>query len=244
MNSIYMLVEGGQTEPILYRAWMPALLSESVILKTPEESETRFGVYIVSGYGYPSILSRIDAALEDLIQFRGFSRLLVCLDCEERTVEEVQTEVMSRLNLSQCPVAVNVIVANCAIESWLLGNRRFVKRAPTHEPLLTFMREFNVTENDPELLPNLRPLLDNTRAQFHKRYLRAAFSEHGLSYSERRPGQAATPDYLRALIARARDNLMPPHLQTFFDLLTAIHQHQESSLAQDPEQDQGLLPYR
>lgn len=225
MNSIYMLVEGEKTEPKLYEAWMPLLLPGCSILRVPEEAEAACGVYILAGYGYPSLLNRIQYALEDVRQFRGFGRLLICLDSEERTVEEVKSEVESSIEKPFCPIPFDIIVANCAIESWLLGNRRFVKRQPSTEPLTSFMRDFDVTAHDPELLPNLRPLEFTTRAQCHKRYLKAVYQERGLTYSERNPGPAQQYYYLEELIARANASSSPKHLHTFRCLLDVVENH-------------------
>lgn len=225
MNSIYLLVEGGRTEPILYSSWLPHLLPGFVQLLRPEDSANAEGFYIVAGYGYPSILNRIEAALDDVSAFPGFSRLVVALDCEDRSAEEVEAEVRALVPSTPTTTEVDVVVANCAIESWLLGNRKFVKRSPATEPLISYRRGFDVTRNDPELMPNLLPMRFNTRAQFHKEYLKAAFREHGLTYSEARPGPATSAGYLQEIIARANDGSIPQHLSSFSGLLYVLQAH-------------------
>lgn len=219
------MVEGGRTEPILFSAWLPHLLPGFVELARPEDSASCEGFYIVGGFGYPSIFSRIEAALEDLSIFPSFSRLVVSLDCEERSVGEVEAEVYAFVRDTRTAAKVDVVVANCAIESWLLGNRKFVKRTPVTEPLISYRREFDVTKDDPEQMPNLRPDRFNTRAQFHKAYLKAAFRERGLAYSEARPSSAKSESYLSELVARANDGSIPRHLATFGGLLRVLQTH-------------------
>lgn len=222
MNSLYLLVEGGETEPALYSAWLPQLLTGSTRLARPEDAQTAYGFYILAGFGYPSLLRRLEDAIADISTFRGFGYLIVTLDCEDRSIDETAREVVDAIKQHNCPVLTEIIVAQCCIESWLLGNRKFVKRNPATDALQAFRNEYDVTQLDPELMPNARASRYNTRAQYHKAYLRAAYTEHGLKFAESKPGPALEPYYLQALIERAAMERTPKHLRTFAAMIATF----------------------
>lgn len=121
-------------------------------------------------------------------------------------------------------VPADVVVANCCIESWLLGNRKFIKRNPAGDALQSFRREYDVTQLDPEIMPNGRPARYNTRAQYHKAYLRAAYMEHNLKLTESKPGPALEPYYLQALLDRASAEDVPKQMRTFAAMVATFSQ--------------------
>lgn len=128
--SLYVVVEGRRTEARLYRAWLPVLFPG--IEQVPRiEDATTHSFYLIAGEGYPSYLRRIESAVGDLGQEGSrFTHLLVCVDAEERGHDERLTEIEEVIRAAGCPVAFTVIVADCCIETWLLGNRKFVRRNP------------------------------------------------------------------------------------------------------------------
>jgi|GEM_PF-7018523 len=75
-------------------------------------------------------------------------------------------------------------------------------------------------------MPNLDKDRFNTRAQFHKDFLRATYVERGLRYTERRPAPATEEDSLGQLIARANDG--GGHLATFKHLLQVVDAHADT----------------
>ena len=124
------------------------------------------------------------------------------------------TEVMRRQGL-QYQGQVHVIVADCCIESWLLGHRRLVPRQPADTALAELKRFYDVSQNDPERMgcPSGHPL---ERARFHHEYLRQIFWHHGQSYTKERPGIATEANYLAALRDRCLDPAhAPAHLASF-----------------------------
>lgn len=219
MKSIYMLVEGEKTEPAIYRAWLPLLFPGMREARTPEDAIEGNAFYMLAGYGYPSIKTRLRDAIADVNSFGGFGHLVVALDSEEMEPIMIRTEIERLIDAEGCPVPSSVIVANCAMETWLLGNRRFIKRNPESEALRGFRSSYDVIENDPELLPNLDTQRFNTRAQYHHEYLRAAFVERGLRYRKNNPGEAASASYFEEICARALAAVEPKHLQSFQMLL-------------------------
>lgn len=222
MSSLYLLVEGSETEPALYNAWLPILSPGSKRLATPEEAQSTHGFYLLAGYGYPSVLRHIENAIADVVKFSGFGRLVVTLDSEDRPINEAANEVRDLIARYDCPVRTHVVVAQCCVESWLLGNHKFVKRNPVTEELCAFRAEYDVVQFDPELMPNVRKSNCNTRAQYHEAYLKAAYKEHGLKFTKSKPGAALEEHYLKTLLERAAREEKPKHLRTFATMVEIL----------------------
>jgi hypothetical protein len=195
----YLVVEGRQTEKKIYRAWLRhAFPSLEGVGRIEDMDEARY--YLIVGNGYPSYLDRTRNAVEDIRAERGrFDHLWVCVDSEELTAEQRRTEIVDILG-EACPVASTVVVHDCCMETWLLGNRRLVKRSPHSALLRELYEHYDVLTLDPEGMPARasHPL----RAAFHLHYLQELFRERKLSYSKHHPSEACELPYLRELIDR------------------------------------------
>lgn len=222
--SLYVVVEGERTEPRLYRAWLPMILPGlDEVRRIEDAGEHAF--FLISGYGYPNYLERIAAAIDDIRNSEGrFTHLLVCVDAEEAGHDERLAEVEHAIQSRGCPVSSTVIVADCCIEAWLLGNRKFVRNAPHDPELGQLLRYYDVRELDPERMPP-HPNHRN-RASLCLRYIQAAFRERQQRYSKRNPGFAASAPYFEALWERAQANPTsgPRHLRSFARLLALPEQ--------------------
>lgn len=215
---LYFLVEGRRTEKKLYKAWLGHCFPQFRAVDKPADLATD-SFFILAGMGYPSYLQRIPSALEDSIQ-HGANHLFICIDAEERSYAERRQEVLSLLENAaqglrgkglQYPGQVHVIVADCCIESWLLGHRKLVPRNPD-AALAELKRFYDVSREDPERMgcPQGHPL---GRAGFHLEYLRHVFRHHGQTFTKERPGIATEANYLAALRDRCLDS--PAHLASF-----------------------------
>lgn len=222
--SLYVVVEGERTEPRLYRAWLPMILPGlDEVRRIEDAGEHAF--FLISGYGYPNYLERIAAAIDDIRNSEGrFTHLLVCVDAEEAGHDERLAEVEHAIQSRGCPVSSTVIVADCCIEAWLLGNRKFVRNAPHDPELGQLLRHHDVRELDPEGMPP-HPNHRN-RASLCLRYIQVAFRERQQRYSKRNPGFAASTPYFEALCERAQATPTsgPRHLRSFARLLTLPEQ--------------------
>jgi hypothetical protein len=204
--SLYVVVEGRRTEPKVYGAWLPLLIPGLVRVARIEDAGDHH-LHIVAGGGYPAYLDPIRAAVEDLrLPGNRFTHLLVCADAEELTLDERHAQIERVIVDAGCPVPHTVIVADCCMETWLLGNRRLVRRNPQSTELRAYLEHYDVIAEDPEAIP-AHPA-HRTRAQLCVHYLRAVFRERKLAYSKREPGDAVKESYLDALTARASP---PPH---------------------------------
>ncbi|MCY1083476.1 hypothetical protein [Archangium lansingense] len=219
---LYFLVEGRRTEKKLYKAWLGYCFPQlREVAKAADLAEDSF--FILAGLGYPSYLQRIPGSLEDSAR-QGVDHLFICIDSEERSYSEKREEVLSILASANAVLQhqglqyrgqVHVIVADCCIESWLLGHRRLVPRQPADAKLAELKRFYDVSQNDPERMgcPSGHPL---ERARFHHEYLRQVFWHHGQSYTKERPGIAVEANYLAALRDRCLDPAhAPAHLASF-----------------------------
>lgn len=79
--NIYLLVEGEETELQVYSFMLKYFNSNlSQVSKLSAISNNNF--FILSGFGYPSILKRIENSFKDVNQNGKIDYLLICLDTE------------------------------------------------------------------------------------------------------------------------------------------------------------------
>jgi hypothetical protein len=215
--SLYLLVEGEQTEPLIYASWLRHCLPTWQRVDRVEDlvDDTFF---MISGRGYPSYLNRIKAAIED-VQAQGVRWLWICIDSEDMSYQEKMDEIRSILG--ECDVfhGTRIIVQHCCVETWLLGNSKMVKRVPENEPLRSYMAHYDVIQEDPEDMPSMPGFA--TRAKFHLAYLRKVFEERGDRYAKNNPGGAKELYYLRELVRRQQTT---KHISSFEALVSAFRE--------------------
>jgi len=219
MATLYVIVEGERTERRLYRSWLPYLLPDHRQVERIEDAAANT-FFIVAGFGYPSYKQRIVDAIADVsAQESPFSHLVVAVDSEERARVDVEAEVQAVINDAHCPLPSRTLVAECCIETWLLGNRKVVSRSPESAELRGLLGLYSVVSQDPERMPNLDARF-TTRAQFHGHYLRHVFAERRIPFSKKGPGAACGEAYFEQL--RLRTESMTdgrPDLASFANLL-------------------------
>ena len=172
--------------------------------------------YLISGQGYPRLLDvTLPNAVDEVIDSGVYDYLVVVLDADDVSVEERINEVMSRLEnakLGSCEL--KVIVQNCCVESWLLGNRRVFQHQPQDGELSKYIRFYSVYDDEPELMGN--PLNSGSKAAFHKKYLKLMLGERNIRYTEKNPSDVGKHHYFSALQERVLDE--PTHLRTLQSL--------------------------
>lgn len=226
--SLLLLVEGDETEPRVYEAWLahriPWLSRVANVVNLNSNSYV-----LVSGQGYPSILgkSRIGKLLEDIDNNPGkVKHFWICVDSDESTLEgrrsEVETAIReAKQNLSlqttNPSLEIHIIVQHCCIETWFLGHDGFMRAGPQSRALVDCKRFYDVSADDPEQMG--KPSGYVTRQSFHLHYLQAMLAERSHRYMKRRPGVILERSYLDALISRSeRTN----HLASFRRFLEAL----------------------
>lgn len=199
--SMFFLVEGKSSEPKLYRRWIarcfPGLEEVSTVDKLAGQT-----FLIRSGGGYPNLIRTIRDAVRDVIRQEIFlQHFFVCLDAEEETYDSRYREVAEILQAESPAFPFTVIVQDCCLETWLLGNSSLFRPAPKSPDLKRFRSFYDVGVEDPEGLPKMPGF--ETRAQFHFRYLQRALQQYDLAYSKRNPGQAVLEaPYFEQLVQR------------------------------------------
>ncbi len=211
--NLYFLVEGKRTEKKVYRAWIGHVfphLSEAHTIEAVMSNH----FLLLAGHGYPSYHQRILDALEDIVRHRSIDHFFICIDAEQDSVETKISQINEQISRGPAFPNFHVIVHDCCIETWFLGNRKMLARQPQSEQLRQFRRFYDVNVDDPEEMGY--PPGYEFRAHFHLDYLKEMLGERKLSYTKSRPGAVTERYYFDALVER---NTQTGHLRTFGRLI-------------------------
>lgn len=221
--NLYFILEGEQTEIKLYPKWIEFIVPELTkvdFIKDVKENN----YYLFSGGGIPSIYNHVINAIKDINDNPVFDILVVCLDGDDIGVKERVSEAKEKLVESGVELPktceIKFIIQNICIETWFLGNKKIVSRAPKEEKLQCFLKHYNVVNNDPELMMMIEGY--RTTANFHFLYLREIFKEHNLVYSKANPKHVLEKTYFDELVKRVTTTEDLPSLKYLFDFLTAV----------------------
>lgn len=226
--NIYFLVEGVSTEMKLYPSWLSYLVPELTRVKRFDHVNQN-NYFILTGGGYPQLLDKVlPNSIEEINLVQNYDYFVICLDAEDFTVPYRINEVNNAIKKSQkilnSRTNLRIIVQNCCIETWFLGNRKIYSKYAQDPDLLRYMAHYNVAMNDPELM-NKPFFFHDNKANFHFSYLRKLFQEkhpHN-SYSKNNPKDTVKATYLAQLVKRITS--YPAELRsfgTFFALCNEI----------------------
>jgi hypothetical protein len=216
--NVYVLVEGRRTEKALYRAWLTSVMPQLRVVDRPEDLAGN-SLFILSGNGYPSYKNHIIRSLEDVTRHGNIAALLICVDSEEMSRSEKLGELTGILAKGPPFSGTKLVVHDCCIETWLLGNRKIVCRAPNDELLRMHLKHFDVITGDPESMPPMNGF--RVRAHQHLEYLRAVFRERSLVYTKANPGAACDLSYFEELARRCSST---GHMTSFAAFLDVLHE--------------------
>jgi hypothetical protein len=229
--NLYFLVEGKETEPKVYRSWLSYLLPQIQEVQGFQEVSENNYLLIGARHKSPSFVNRLRASIQEININKNYDYLIICIDAEDRTVEETINEIEETLsNLVDEDVKltartrIEFIIQNRCIETWFLGNRRIFSRTPQNPDLLSYINHFNVFQDDPEEME--RPA-DNeqfgSHAQFHYEYLRLLFCEKNIVYTKQKPREVQEKYYLDQLLKRVAKSNHLRSLKNFFELCEKIN---------------------
>ena len=143
--NVYILVEGKRTEKKVYPAWLSILTPHlKKVNIAGDVSDDNY--YLISGEGYPSLLSHLKNAIEEVNEISKFRYLVLCLDAEEETVQSRIDEINTYLKREKCILqhaGLVIVVQNPCFETWFLGNRKLFKRQPQSPELCRYIRFYN-----------------------------------------------------------------------------------------------------
>lgn len=213
--NLYFLVEGEQTERKVYRAWLGHIFPHLKEARTIEQVSSNC-FFILAGYGQPGYRNRIGNAIDDIRRHGHIDHFFICLDAEENTVEEKVAEINQYIpNENENSTNYHIVVHNCCIETWFLGNRKVLRRNPESSQLRAFKSFYDVGQADPELMDCHPDYV--IKAQFHIEYLKEMLREQSLYYTKKFPGHVVDFPYLHELTERY---IQTGHLQSFGRLVT------------------------
>ncbi len=218
MNLLF-LVEGGKTEPRVYKAWLTHFFSNINFVEKPEDM-TDNSCRIIAGNGYPNMVSSpkiyggqslLEQCLLDIKNYNNVDHFFICIDSEDDTYQDRFAEIKAKLEEFTTKLGINenqltqfhIIIQHCCIETWALGNadipNQYVSKGNS-EFFSNFQPYYDVLVNDPEGMnyPTSYP----TRARFHEKYLKQYLREFGLSYRKEKPRAIEDKKYFDALIKR------------------------------------------
>jgi hypothetical protein len=129
----------------------------------------------------------IDCAIEDVNNLGNVDRLVICIDSEEMSYNEKYDEISEHIRSKKCIAEIKIVIQFFCFETWALGNRKIVPHKPKTEIVKKYKEYFDVSDNDPELLPGYSPENLN-RAQFSEKYLKKLLNDKGnLTYNKGNP---------------------------------------------------------
>lgn len=222
--NIYFLLEGKRTEKKVYPNWLSILAPSIKRIENPYLVSNN-DYFIISGKGFPALLNNhLKNSIDEVNEIQKFDYLVIALDADEETVSFRKNEVLqfmkiNNLELKNCKL--KIIVQNRTIETWFLGNKRVFKSQPDNAELSEFIKFYNVSVDDPELMGVHKDF--NNHAHFHHSYLTKMLRERNISYTKNHPRDVIEEHYINELKDRIKHN--PYHLNSlkcFFDFCDEI----------------------
>jgi hypothetical protein len=224
--NLVVLVEGSETEPQVYRAWLrhrlPVLREVHAVAHLSTD-----GYVLIKGMGIPSYVRRLAAVLRDIDDHPGrVQALWICIDAEEATYEQrykkvsdaiVEGSAGTRLSTTNPALDIRILIQNCCIETWFLGHEGFARAGTQARDIVGYRRHYDVSVRDPE---QMSAHGGASRPDFHLAYLQAMLNDHG-RYSKRNPGIVLDPSYFDALHKRCARTGHLPSFQTLLEALRA-----------------------
>ncbi|MFZ2449614.1 MAG: hypothetical protein WAW36_03745 [Methylovulum miyakonense] len=223
--NLYFLVEG-QTERKVYPKWLAHLLPDGFSRVNAAKQAIENNYFLISGGGYPSILdNHLRNSVEEVNQYGNYDWLILAIDADEMSAQDKINEVEFFIKTEKIVLtsncALKVIVQNCCMETWFLGNRKVYKQNPHLSELGHFSDFYNVYQNDPELMtkPNS---YQGSLGDYHHEYLKQMLLERNIRYSKTKPNHVVENHYVTQLKNRINETAHLPSLNDFFNFCEAI----------------------
>jgi hypothetical protein len=221
--NLAFLVEG-TTELKLYPKWIDYLsttpLTEclSGYQAVVNNQFTRFNVQ-----GIGKMRNEIPNVIKSIIANPVFDYLVIIIDADIEGVESrkqlIQGIVESATPTLPPNCQLKIIVQNVCIETWFMGHTDHFRAAKTcrNRDILSILSEYDVENNDPELMPNLPS--SSTIGKYHAKYLIKMLEGVNPRWKYKKSTADTLIDipYFQRLEKRIEET--PTHLNSFADMV-------------------------
>jgi hypothetical protein len=227
--NLAFLVEG-TSELKLYPKWIDYLSTTPLtecVSGYQAVVDNQFTIFNVDGIG--KMRNAIPVAINNIIANDVFDYLVIVVDGDNKGVESRKLLIHSIINETTTPqlpskCQLKVIVQNICIETWFTGHTDHYQIAKTcrDRGILKILDEYDVKNNDPELMPNCQPSRVHSIGQYHKMYLTQMLKgvNRTWSYREATPHTLIDIPYFQRLEQRLIET--PTHLNSFADMITFL----------------------
>jgi hypothetical protein len=222
--NIFILVEG-RTEKKIYPKWLAQLVPHLSKVDRPA-LVNRNNYCIISSDGYYSLFNYLEEIIDEINDIGTFDYFVIVVDTDDKRVDEREFEIRDfiikkGIKFSQSTDFV-IILQRCCFETWLLGNRQIFKENAQDDVLKSWIKHFNVSINDPEMMT--LPLdYAGSIGNFHKIYA----EKMQIEYYKNRDAESITDlNHLTAIIERFEQT---GHLATFGNFLNFCKKINQSS---------------
>ncbi len=214
--NIYVVTEG-ITEKKIYSKWIGYANPKLSYIDTLNSLKTN-NYYIVAGGGNPYYFEVISNGIKDVNKIHEFDRLVICVDADHLTKDEKQREITDLVN--GCRAEIRIVIQDFCFEAWGLGNRKLIRPNPAGAALQAYKRHYDVSKNDPALLPE-KADENLSRMKFAEKYLKSALNDkfRQLTYIKSNPKPLLHSTYFNQLSGRLQDT---GHISSFGDFLDAF----------------------
>jgi predicted ATPase len=226
MNHFDAFLVEGRTELNLYPKWI-AHFTHSRLTKCLQYADVvanQFTIFDVQGI---SNMSRdIPMAISSIIANNVFDYLVIVIDGDKEGVASRQRFIESIINDPATPslptnCQLKIIVQNVCIETWFTGHTDHFRTAKMcrDSGILSLLNEYNVENNDPELMPSTHPHSVGTyHAMYLKKMLKGA--NRTWHYGKSTAHTLIDMPYFQRLEQRLTET--PTHLNSFADMVTFL----------------------
>ena len=213
--NIYFLVEGRRTEMKVYPKWLSHLVPELQKVNTID-GVTKNNYYMISGYGFPSLLKEIPFAVQNINDVGNYDYFVICLDADDQNIEDCKREILDFMTEEKIVLSprtqFEIIVQNRCFETWFLANPKIFKKNPSSDFVKECVAFYNVKKNDPELMQKL-PDYEGSTSMFHATYFQELLYEKAkVHYTKNNPREVVEAYFLNELIKR---NQKTNHITSF-----------------------------
>lgn len=219
--NIYVVIDGEYAIKKIFQRWIPLINKQLECVDYASDlKENNFVIY-ANRNGYPGIWSLAERAIEDANSNLSISRLVVCVDSEDKNYSEMLFDVKQRVEKKTCRVPIMYVIQHFCVETWFLGNVNVFRRTTKDNELKDYYTKFDIRNNDPENLPDYKHKF-NTKAVFAYSYLRAGIRDsfgNKKFYNKHSPGIVQEETYFNAVFER---HTKKQHIQSFKDFLIAF----------------------